>query len=275
MNRALAENEVFDLLRQKDVLLRAGCTEEVKRLEVLIGYLQAAHGATSGIHHEGEAPMTIEQLENLTSKATDVADIALEITGTLQHAFDTLIARRDRQFAEAVKPLDVEAARLEAESADLLGQRDELLRLLDARRRVSQYESDSLLLSGKDSEAKEKLEEMKLAEAAPAAMRARQEQIANRLTAIEEEKRFCACRVFEGWDSECRSLIRILEHELFIRFLDGLWSEYLAFEAKTCPQRSLNEVPMVRSNHKSSLTADERSPEWNSASRWYTGRGRR
>lgn len=214
--------------------------------------------------------MNAQQAENLTQD-NEVAVIAEEIAGTLEGAIIVLLERRDRKYADAIAPLNEEVRSLTQESNAMGEAAQSLEELLPAKARVAQAEHDRLLVAGDREGAAEKLTEQKQAEDAPATMRTRQEQIANRLTGIEEEKRAAAKRVFSEWYAECQSVVRSAERGLFTVLLDGLWNACLEFESRVCPPRSAQDQ-MVRSNHKINLTADARSEEWQAATRWYAGR---
>lgn len=202
---------------------------------------------------------------------TEIEDVCEKIGGTFEQAFAMLIERRDGQYAASIAPLDAEAGELAQEHAAIEEAASGLEKLLPAKARLAQYEADQLTVAGKIEEAEAKREEQRQAEAAPAAMRERQSEIARRIEAIVEEKRTCARRLFEPWYAECQSVIRAAERGLFVTLLDGLWDACLDFEARTCPQRTVSENPMVRGGHRIGLTADGRSLIWAAAQRWYQG----
>lgn len=211
------------------------------------------------------------EIENLD---TEVQDLCGELTGTIEAARDVLLDRREAAFAAAIEPLESEQAQLRQENAAIETTARDLESLLPARARQAQRQHDDLLLSGQIEAAQVKLEEQKEAEAAPAAMRQRQQEIANRIAGLEEQKRNVARRVFEAHYAECQTVHRAIETGHFIAFLDALRDSFLTFEVQTCPPRSVQDQ-MVRQGHIVDLTAPENSPEWNSAARWYGGRRRR
>ncbi len=279
MSKELVENEVFNLLRQKDVLLQAGCIEEVKLVDISIMRLQAAHGPVQAKEHQGatrmEAKELEKELENSTSEDTEIQSACEKLRGTVEATFDLLIQRRDAAYSNAIGALEIERGELEQEAATIEADAQNIEGLLESKARVSLYEADCLKLAGDFAGAAKKLAEQKEAESAPEVMRTRQGEITNRIQAIVEEKRACARRVFEPWHGECQSVIRVLEEGLFVKFLHGLWDEYLNFESRTCPQRNLSETPMIRSGHRNDLTADENSELWAAGTKWYSGRERR
>ena len=138
---------------------------------------------------------------------------------------------------------------------------------------MSQYEADQFTLAGEAEKAEAKLTEQREAENAPAAMRQRQQEISNRIDAIEEEKRAAAIRVFNRVYREGQAIVRASEHGLFITLLNGLRAYFIEFENRTCPARSVREVNlMVRGSHIEGLTAEERSDLWVVGNRWYAAR---
>jgi hypothetical protein len=203
---------------------------------------------------------------------TEIQDVCEEIGGTLEAAFDLLIERRDRQYAAAIAPLDAEREALEQESASIEEAAHNLELLLPAKARIAQNEADQLTVAGKSEEAKAKLEEMRQAESAPGAMRARQREIANRIEAIEAEKQTAARRIFASWHEDCQAIIRPIEHGLFVVLLDGLQKSFYDFQTRTNTAGDGVLNTLFKLGHITDLTAGERSPEWASGNRWYGGR---
>ena len=119
---------------------------------------------------------------------------------------------------------------------------------------------------------------MKLAEAeeartAPGAMKARQAEIDSRLTAVGEEKKAIARRIFESWYAECQHVIRAAERGLFLTLLNGIEDSMNEFQTRT-GTASPNGLTggLFHKGHVAGLTASERSPEWRGGIRWYAGR---
>lgn len=216
------------------------------------------------------------QIESLTQD-NEVADIAEEITGTAEGAYTVLLERREAARAAAFAPLDAEAQSLRTEYGAIEEAAHSLETLLPAKARVAQAEADKLTLAEKPAEAALKLEEMREAERAPEAMRERQRAIRDRLSAIETEKRDAARRVFESWYAEAQSVVRAAERGLFCTLLDGLKASFYEYQERHGLVGTLDQPYsfLVKDHHLANLTADERSAEWNSGSRWYAGRGRR
>lgn len=208
------------------------------------------------------------QLENQIQD-TEVQDMAEEIGGTLQAAFDLLIERRDREYAQAVEPLDAERDTLEMESVSIGEARRNLELLLPAKAREAQRASDVLMLAGKHEGAEAKLQEAEDAANAPAAMTERQREISTRCEAIEQEKKAIARRIFASWYPDAQRVIRAAEHGLLVTMLNGVEDAMNDYEARTGTGGTL-----IKLSHHTNLTADERSAEWMAGNRWYGG-GRR
>jgi len=204
-------------------------------------------------------------------EAMSPGEMAERITTVFNDTFSALIARREAALAAAIAPLDEETKSLRQEYAAIEETAHSLELLLPAKARVAQAEADKFTLAEKPAEAALKLEEMREAERAPEAMRSRQQELANRINTIEENKRDVAKRVFDTWYAECQSIVRSAERGLFIVLLDGLRDSFLDFESRACPPRDVANQ-MVRSFHIVDLTADVKSPEWQSGQKWYKGR---
>ena len=204
------------------------------------------------------------QLE--TQIDTEVTDMAEEIGGILEAAFDVLIQRRDRQFAAAVEPLDAEEESLRDESASIHEARRNLEKLLPAREREAQRQADALLLAGEHKAAQVKLTEAEDAANAPAAMTDRQREISARIEAIEAEKQAAARKIFESWYPDDQRIIRAAEHGLFVTLLNGVEDAMTNYEARAGKGETL-----IKLFHRTNLTAPERSPEWQAGYRWYGG----
>ena len=207
---------------------------------------------------------------------TEVQDVAEEITGTLQAAFDLLIERRETAFAEAIKPLDAERDTLEQESASIGEDRVNLERLLPAKAREAQRAADALTLAGDAEGAEAKLQEAQEAANAPAAMIERQREISARIDAVEAEKQATARRIFSTCYAEAQSVVRAAERGLFCTLLEGLKASFYEFQERTNTGGTLDRPYsfLVRPSHITNLTAPERSEEWTAGNRWYSAGGR-
>ena len=195
---------------------------------------------------------------------TEVTDMAEEIGGTLEAAFALLIERRDRHYADAIEPLDVERDTLEQESASIGEARVNLERLLPAKAREAARAADALLLAGKREASEAKLAEAAEAANAPEAMKERQREISARCEAIEQEKKAIARRIFESWYPDAQRVIRAAEHGLLVILLDGVEDSMNDYQART-------GETLIKLFHRTNLTAPERSPEWTAGNRWYGG----
>ena len=207
--------------------------------------------------------------EQQEEQDTEVQDVCEELTGTIEAARDVLLERRDRQYADAIAPLESEQAQLRQEHARIGQAAQALAELLPARARTAQAEHDRLLLAGDREGAAAKLAEQKEAEAAPGAMHQRQREILARIDALDREKQAAASSIFESWLTECQAVVRSVERGLFCELLNGIESSVFAFQAQTGTQ-------LVDAMHNifNRLTADERSEEWKSGHKWYGGRTR-
>ncbi len=109
---------------------------------------------------------------------------------------------------------------------------------------------------------------------APGAMNERQRVITARIEAIAGERQTIARRIFETWYAECQTVVRAAEHGLFCTLLDGLKASFYEFQDRTGTGGTLDRPFsfLVQDHYLSNLTADEHSAEWNSGSRWYSGR---
>jgi predicted phage tail protein len=201
-----------------------------------------------------QSSATLEEL--LTAREQNSRQIVAEIERTLKDS-----------FAEATAALDAEEDVLAREHEQLSVSASEMERLLPARARVSEYEAAQLTLAGQDIEAAAKLQEAAAAANAPAAMRARQREIADRCEVIGLERETRAKQVWRTWLNSTPDLIRPAERFLFIQLLDRIKQLSLDFENTT------GATVFASQNELNSLTAPERSEEWISGRRWYKGRG--
>jgi len=208
----------------------------------------------------------------LEEQDTEVQDLAAEIGSILQSAFNTLIERRDRRYEAAIEPLDAERDTLEQESASIKEARADLERLAPAKAREAQRAADVLLLAGKDEEAERKFAEAAAAADAPKALEERRRQISVRIEAIDGEKQAAARRIFRTWHEDCKTIIRPIEHGLFVVILDGVQQSFFDFQTLTNTGGDGVLNTLFRLGDITDLTAGERSPEWVSGSRWYGGR---
>ncbi len=207
------------------------------------------------------------------SADSEIQDIAKEIGGILEVAFDVLIERRDTAYAAASEPLDSERENLVREHGDIGAAAGTLRELLPARARQAQFEADRLMLEGKSEEARTKLEQMREAESAPGAMQVRQDEIAGRIKEIDAAKRATARLIFGEWYVGCQHVIRAAETGLFVTLLDGLRDSFFTFQSATDTGPDGSGLGgLFNSTHFENLTAPERSAEWRTARTWYGGR---
>lgn len=202
---------------------------------------------------EGQS-MTLEEL--LAEREENSREIVAEIERMLKDS-----------FAEATSEIDAEEDVLAQEHEQLSVSASEMERLLPARAKVSEYEAAQLTLAGKDEEAQAKLAEAASAANAPAAMRARQRDIADRCEVIDLQRQSIAKQTWREWVDSMPEVIRPAERFLFIQLLDKIKQLSLNFESET------GATVFASQNELNSLTAPERSEEWISGQRWYKGRG--
>ena len=121
------------------------------------------------------------------------------------------------------------------------------------------------MLAGDHGAAGVKLAEVREAEKIPFAMEQRQKEISDRYDAIPGEKVAFALQVYERLYHEMQAVVRAAETGFFVHLLDGLASAADDFQQRTGTAQN----PVLQHNRMSALTADGRSPEWQSAQRWY------
>jgi hypothetical protein len=211
------------------------------------------------------------EVKNMTAE-----ELAQSITESIIESRDALIAERDAQIAAANAPLDAERELLLQEHAAIEEAAHSLELLLPAREREAQRQADVLLLDGKQEEAAAKIAESEEARTAPEAMKERQREISARIEAIAGEKKTIAKRIFADWYTKLQAIVRAAEHGLFIELLDKSRAEMYAYQERHNLGGTLKQPfsHLVKDSHLVRLTADERTAEWNSGSRWYGGRGR-
>jgi chromosome segregation ATPase len=193
---------------------------------------------------------------------TQIADMTQRISSTFDETFAALIERRDSQYAAAIEPMNAERESLLREHGAIDEKARKHESTLASAARMAQFEADRLTLEGESEQAAAKLREAEEAASAPANLRARQQEISDRIATLEAEKRDIKSRIFETWYKECVTVHRAIEHAHFVLFLDGLRQAFFDFEP-----HAANNVNIV-----AGLTADERSTEWQAGNRWYGGR---
>ena len=206
-----------------------------------------------------------------------IEDVAGEITYAAEGAYKFLLERREAALAAAIAPLHAERLALAVEYASIGEAAQNLEKLLPSTAREAQREADRLTVAGKHKEAQAKIKEAEEAASAPATMKARQQAISARIEAIADERQVIARRIFETWYAECQNVVRAAETGLFITLLDGLTASFYEYQERTGTGGTIDRPFsfLVKVGYIIGLTADERSAEWNSGSRWYGGRVRR
>ena len=213
--------------------------------------------------------MTEKQFEELTNP--EIAD-----NDVIQGAYDSLLEGCGAQLADETAPLDEEEGALRQEQADIAEAAGNLENLLPAQQREAQRQADAALLAGRLEEAEAQRQEYETARHAPEAMKARQREITARLEAITDERQAIAKHVFGVWYSDLQRIIRASEHALFVGLLDTSKAEMYRFQDRHGLGATL-ERPfsgLVTDGSIAGLTAPDRSQEWESGHRWYSGRQR-
>src|SRR5271157_3509984 len=134
----------------------------------------------------------IGQVESLTDRINSAFDDAMA----------ALLELRDRQYADAIAPLEAERESLGREWAGISEAKRNLEAILPAKTREAQRAADALLLKGKRAAAESRLREAQAAQAAPAQMEERLVNLSARIESIRAEKRNIARSVFEKWFAE-------------------------------------------------------------------------
>ncbi len=249
-----------------------------------------AHGTMSN-HNHNHVPYAQAQGDNTMTEAQQMVDNnhnaqpqcnAIEpMADTINTLFGSVLAQMVNSLTEnydnEVEELDRRADILSKQYARIEKNKQEVLSRLPAEARITQYEADVLLLSGKpdckkDCEAK--LAELEKQKQYPARMDQELADIQTRLEAIASEKSDIARTVFEDWIKGVQPIIRAAERGLFCVLLEGLETCCYQYMDKTDtgaasrPYRS----PLVHPSKLSVLTADERSLEFRASQKWYCGR---
>jgi hypothetical protein len=178
-------------------------------------------------------------------------------------AMRVLNERREAECAAACAPLDVELVALEAEESNLSTKSQGFLERLASAERVKQFERDTLIMQGLDPEAAAKLAELDEIKAAPAKIEARRVEIAARVAEIESEKKAALRVAAENFKEASITLIRGAETGLAAIF-DGT-------------RDALNNLETQLGStvyYPAELTAPDRSNEWTTLHRLYSGRVR-
>jgi hypothetical protein len=215
--------------------------------------------------------------QEIEEMGTQTEVMAERIRTAIVEAYEVLIRERDAQIEAGFTPRNEEREILTAEHRSTGEAMHNLAAILPARARQAQRIADDLLLAGKTEEAAAKHKEQEDAERAPESMKERLRDIEARFTAIEEEKKNIARRAFTNWLAKLQSLIRVVEHGLFIELLDSSRAAMYSYQEQHGLGGTLDNPYgfLVKDFHIENLTAPAQSVEYNSGSRWYGGRGRR
>jgi|SRR6516225_1829548 len=192
-----------------------------------------------------------------------VEEMAQSMRDFSREALAALNQRREEMYASAAAPLDEELTELAIEAADIATTMRDILEPMAAAERVKRFEADQLIMQGENSQAQAKLRELAEAKAAPAKIEERRREIALRCDALETKKRAASHRAAEDFREACTVLIRGAETGL-VNILDGTRDSLNHLEAQ------LN-IPIYQ---PAALTAHEKSSEWATLHRLYSGRVR-
>jgi len=197
-----------------------------------------------------------------------VAEVKAEIERIFPRALAVLEDTLNQQYNDAVAELDREAAALAVEYAGIAEEAEKLATVLPSLGREAQREADRLVLAGDHSAAEVKLAEVREAEKMPLAMEQRQKEISDLYDAIPSRKAAIAQKVFERMYPKMQNIVRASETG-FVCLLDGLARTAEDFQRRTGTAQN----PILLANRLRELTADGKSPEWQSLSqRWYSTR---
>ncbi len=134
-----------------------------------------------------------------------------------------------------------------------------------------------LTLAGDAEGAEAKLAEAEEAANAPASMTDRQRAIHARIEEIDSERKAGRqAHLRYVVYADVQSVVRAAERGLFCTLLDGLKASFYEYQERTGTGGTVDRPYsfLVKDSHLSNLTAHERSAEWNSGQRWYSGRTR-
>lgn len=192
-------------------------------------------------------------------------EVKAQIEALFPHALAVLVDELNQQYNDGVAELDREAAALTVEYAGITTEAERAAALLPSHERVAQLEYDQLVLAGDSNAAGVKLAEVREARAIPLAMAQRMKEISDLYDAIPAKKAAIASKVYEQMYPEMQAVVRLCETGFFVTLLNGLSAAAEDFQRRTGTAQN----PILLANRMSALTADEKSPEWQSAQRWY------
>jgi hypothetical protein len=204
-------------------------------------------------------------IEELTTQTEDMTteEMGQFIADFSSKALAILNERLQQRTSVACAPLDEELTALAVESADIEAQAQGVIERMASAERVKRFEYDQFVMQGKTAEAEAKLAELEEVKAAPAKIDQRRREIAERCEQIEAEKGTALRRAAEDFKEASITLIRGAETGL-AAILDETRGNLNQLETRT--GTSLY--------HPENLTAPEKSTEWRTLNRLYSGRVR-
>ena len=206
--------------------------------------------------------------ESIIEQDTEIQEMTAEemaqaVRDFSNQAMTVLNERREKAYAAACAPLDEELTALASEASEFEAKSRGVIELIASAQRVRRFEADQLLLAGKAAEAQAKLAELAEVEAAPAEIEQRRREIAERCEQIEAEKRMALRGAAEDFRESVIALIRGAENAL-ASILDGTRDSLNNLET---------QLGMALYN-PADLTAHDRTNEWITLNRLYSGRVR-
>ncbi len=200
----------------------------------------------------------VKELEDMSPQ-----EMAQFIRDFSRDAMVALNERREKENAAACVPLDEESAALAVESADIEARAQGVIERMASAEKVKRFEYDQLNMQEKTAEAQAKLAELEQIKAVPAKIEKRRLEIADRCREIEAEKKAILRRAGEDFKEASIALTRGSE--------SGLASTLDAV------RDALNtlEVQLGTALYQpAELTADDKTSEWRTLTRLYSGRVR-
>lgn len=179
-----------------------------------------------------------------------------------REALAELADRREKSYALTCADFAEELAVLTREGDTLESEIQTARELMEAKARLTRFESDRLIVAGKPEQAKTELGKLEQSKRELARIEGRRGEIAQRVREIESEKTAALRSGAESFRESSVTLIRACEGALS-HALDLTKSTLNLLELKT--GGSLYEP--------SSLTAGEKTSEWFVLNKSYRGRG--
>lgn len=231
----------------------------------------SANAVTEDVQQDDVAALMQQALEAAEAAAAaedarwvKVTTMAGDITKMFDSALEQLTSLLNERYARETRGMDEELAVLGREHSELAESITTLKGLLPSMERESQREVDRLLLSGTlvaQSDAAQKLEELRELQHKPALLRQQQKECIARSEAIASEKRDIAKQVVEEWLVRVKPIIRSAENAFLITLLDGVEASLNSFRDATGTK--------VHPGYILELTSDAKSAPYQAGCKWY------